>query len=118
MTRNNSRHATARHARRLMVEHLERRDVPSFVAAPIFPLVSDGAGDPEAMAVENLNDDGIPDIMVVKKFDGAVDVLLSLGNGQFGSATAYAVPLCNKWIAETLTAMESWTSSCQIRPAS
>ncbi len=78
---------TRRHARRLALEHLERRDVPSFAATTVFPL---GGDDGEGLvAVEHLNGDGHLDIVVVSEFNDTANVFLGTGEGKFAPAQTF-----------------------------
>jgi hypothetical protein len=85
---------TAKAARRLRVESLEDRTVPSFTVAPSFP-VGPGGGNgfkPVAVAVGDFNGDGIPDVATANQdTHNTVGVLLGNGNGTFQPGTTLTI---------------------------
>ncbi len=88
MTRKSHIYRPHRRRQRLTVERLERRDVPSFAAAPMFALAGEGGAG--VIAVEHLNGDGNLDFIVASEFNNSVNVLLGTGNGKFAPAVNYA----------------------------
>src|SRR5262249_15589416 len=75
----------AAHAQ-LLLEPLEARPLPGFVAA----LSSDAGSGPISVAVGDFNGDGIPDLAAANLTGGTVSVLLGHGDGTFGAAVNYA----------------------------
>ncbi len=80
-------------ARRLAVEPLEARLVPTFLA----PRIYDAGSNPVASAVGDFNGDGIPDLAVTNQgstylglSDSTLSVLLGNGNGTFQPARNFA----------------------------
>src|SRR5438270_526986 len=70
---------------RLGIEQLEKRTVPSFIAAP---FVSVGSG-PESVAVGSFTSDGHADLVVANLTSNTVSILLGNGDGSFQSAQSY-----------------------------
>src|ERR1700736_2047380 len=68
------------------VERLEDRALPSFITAPSYPT----GNFPQAIAVGDLNGDGIPDLVTATSA-GAVSVLLGNGDGPFPAHNDYVV---------------------------
>src|SRR5262245_55478824 len=97
MTRNTARPATTRRRaarrpttgfRRLTVEVLEGRDLPSFITAPEYTA---GAL-PYPVAVADLTGDGQADLVVANDTTaGTVSVLTNQRDGTFAAALSYAV---------------------------
>src|SRR5262249_25630934 len=102
MTRNPARPATTRRRaarrpttgfRRLTVEVLEGRDLPSFAAALVFP-----AGDsPRAVAVGDFDGDGRPDLAVANSTSNTVSILLGQGGGTFRAPQRYRAGGKSPW---------------------
>ncbi len=86
MTRRFSRLAKHFRRQRLVLESLERRDVPSFAASQAFlagPTPADVVG-------ADLNGDGLNDLAVANNSTpGFVNVLLNSGGGTFAAAKSY-----------------------------
>ncbi|MFC6225842.1 FG-GAP-like repeat-containing protein [Hymenobacter artigasi] len=61
----------------------------SFAPALTYPLAA--GSQPEAVALGDVNGDGRPDLAVASLGTDAVQVLLNLGNGLFGSPTSYGM---------------------------
>src|SRR5262245_26437798 len=73
---------------RLMLERLERRDVPTFLTASYYP--SGGAGgSPIDFAVADFNVD-VADDLAVANDNGYMDVKFNTGNGTLVHNAAYA----------------------------
>src|SRR5579883_2853117 len=69
----------------LKVEQFEARCVPSFLGGV---SVDAGAG-PRAVAVADLNNDGVADLVVANNGNGTVSVLLGNGDGSFKPARPF-----------------------------
>ncbi len=86
MTRKLSHRLTARRSRtlsrRLVLEHLERRDQPSFITAPAYPA----GPSPDAIAAGRFDGDGIPDLAVANT-SGTITILKGNGDASFSSLT-------------------------------
>ena len=68
-----------------------RRDAPS--AAELFTtVVIQTGGDPDAVAVADVNHDGVPDIIAANPNSGTVTVMLGDGKGHFHAAAASPFP--------------------------
>ncbi len=67
------------------IELLEDRTLPSFVAAPTFPVgLKHGVGSkPVALVTGDFNGDGILDVATANQQSNTVSVLLGVGNGTF-----------------------------------
>jgi hypothetical protein len=52
----------------------------------------DAGATPKAVVSGDFNGDGVPDLAAVSFTDGTVEVLLGIGDGTFGPATAFAAP--------------------------
>ncbi len=63
------------------------------------PVVYDTGSRELAVAIADLNNDGIPDVMAANDFDNTIGVLMGVGDGTFGSAQVYAVGEMPKSIA-------------------
>src|ERR1700737_4404335 len=73
--------------RPLLVERLEGRVVPGFLA----PLAFDAGSSPESVAVGDFNGDGHTDLAVANAGSNDVSVLLGNGDGTFQAQLTYAV---------------------------
>jgi hypothetical protein len=76
------------------MELLEDRTLPSFVAAPTFPVVTTTTGpsaQPVAVVTGDFNGDGILDVATANKGTNNISVLLGLGNGTFRSPTTFTL---------------------------
>src|SRR5262245_49421568 len=71
----------------LLVERLETRVVPSFVA----PRAFDAESDPYSVALGDVNGDGRPDLAAANDDSGTVSVLLGNGVGSFQAARHFAI---------------------------
>jgi hypothetical protein len=73
----------------LRIEHLEARDMPSFVTALSFTVGANSGGlvpqgsDPTAVAVGDFNGDGKKDVVSANESGPGVTLLLGKGNGKF-----------------------------------
>src|SRR5262245_4217466 len=81
-----SRRTSRRRPARLFLERLEDRTVPSFLAAATYPT----GPEPTAVAVADLNGDGLPDLATANFDSNDVSVLLNQGGGTLGAAQGYA----------------------------
>src|SRR5262249_54382977 len=73
---------------RLLLEVLEGRLVPALLGDPsYFPAGSF----PQAVAVADVNEDGILDALVANYTSGQLAVLLGSGDGHFGTPRTFAV---------------------------
>ncbi len=72
-------HRARRRFRPLLLENLESRVVPSFVA----PLAFDTGASPFAVVLADLNGDGFPDLATANLEGRSVSVLLGTGDGSF-----------------------------------
>jgi hypothetical protein len=72
------------------VEALEPRRLlsASGLTAPIYSRISDGAGAPFAIAVADVNGDGIPDLIVAND-NGTISVLPGNKDGSFGTPSTF-----------------------------
>src|SRR5215467_2264079 len=77
-----STHRCRRPLRRLLLERLESRVVPSLLA----PLAFDAGSDPFSVAVGDVNGDDRLDLAVANFGSDNVSVLLGNGNGSFQTA--------------------------------
>ncbi len=81
-----------RACQRLRVEWLEDRDLPSFVATPIFSLgASSVGGNPAAIAVGDFNSDGKMDVVTANQGSNDISLLLGNGNGTFQQPMNFVV---------------------------
>jgi hypothetical protein len=87
------RNATTRRFHRLVLEELEERTLPSFVAAPGFAVgANSGVGSkPVAVVTGDFNRDGKMDVATVNQGSNNVSVLLGNGNGTFKPALNFPV---------------------------
>ncbi len=70
----------------LILETLERRDLPAFVTPPVYPAGTN----PTDMVAHDFNGDGLQDIAITNQTTpGKVSVLLNTGGGVFGAATSF-----------------------------
>src|SRR5690349_20528888 len=72
---------------RPLLEPLENRTVPSFIAATAYPV---DAG-PQSVAAGDFNNDGFRDLAVANGLSGTLSVLLGKGDGSFQPPQNYAV---------------------------
>src|SRR5438876_11229542 len=72
---------------RPLVELLEDRTLPSFLAATSYAVDSG----PQSVVAADFNGDGIPDLAVANALSGTVSVLLGKGDGSFQAAHNNAV---------------------------
>src|SRR5262245_3853717 len=77
------------HSRRLILDQLEDRTMPSFLA-PVSYAIGDGSGD-QAVAVADFNRDGVPDLVAVAPSIGDVSVALGNHDGTFQPANNFDV---------------------------
>src|SRR5438132_9390522 len=73
--------------RRLFIEVLEGRNLPSFIAAASFAVDSS----PQSVAAADFNGDGASDLAVSNAISGTVSILLGKGDGSFQAAQSYTV---------------------------
>jgi FG-GAP-like repeat/FG-GAP repeat len=78
-----------KHARRLILEQLEDRTVPSFLA-PVSYAIGDPNGNP-TVAAADFNRDGIPDLVALAPSLGSVSVALGNHDGTFQAASDFNV---------------------------
>jgi hypothetical protein len=71
----------------LLIEPLEDRSLPSFLASMSFPV----GVNPQAVAVGDFTGNGISDLVVANHDSGTVSVFLGEGDGTFEPAQNYAV---------------------------
>ena len=81
--------------RHLLLERLESRVVPGFLA----PLAFDAGADPLSVAVGDFNGDGTQDLAVANSRSNNVSVLLGNGDGTFQAARNYAAGYESEWVA-------------------
>jgi hypothetical protein len=79
--------------RRLSVELLEDRTLPSFVTASTFPVAPNPSlgSNPEAIVTGDFNHNGNLDVATANQDSNTVSVLLGNGNGTFKPATVIRV---------------------------
>jgi hypothetical protein len=75
-------------------EQLEDRTLPTFVAAPMYPLgPKNGAGSkPVAVVRGDFNHDGILDVVTANQGTNNISLLLGIGNGTFRPAINFPLP--------------------------
>jgi hypothetical protein len=79
--------------RRLSLECLEDRTLPSFVAAPTFTVGPNGGvgSKPVAVVTGDFNNDGITDVVTANQGSNTLSLLLGNGNGTFKPAVNIAL---------------------------
>jgi hypothetical protein len=76
----------------LPISNPSRAQSPSSDASPFTTVVIHTGGDPDAIAVADLNHDGIPDILAANPDSGTITVLLGDGNGHFHPSAGSPFP--------------------------